>query len=108
VRRDYAAESPDLVAGVLGAFRRSLAHSVAHVDEIARAASRWEPFPTDVLASYFRTLRFEFRPRYRYGLREFARRAACHGLIPCVPRLEFFDCHASVAGLQRDGVSPGL
>jgi hypothetical protein len=42
------------------------------------------------LAAYFRTLRFEFGPRYRHGLREFARRAACHGALPHVPALEFF------------------
>ena len=90
VRRDYAARHPDLVAAVLAAFGRSLRYSQARVEQIAQAASRWEPFPPDLLAAYFRTLRFEFGPRYRQGLREFARRAVCHGALDRLPALEFF------------------
>jgi chorismate dehydratase len=89
VRREYAARAPQLVAEVLAAFRRSLQYSLAHVDEIAQAASRWEPFPPRVLAGYFRTLRFDFGERYRQGLCEFARRAAAHGALARVPALEF-------------------
>ena len=89
VRRDYAAAAPELVAEVLDAFRRSLSFSLGRVDEIAAAASRWEPFPPEMLAAYFRTLRFEFGPRYQTGLLEFARRAAEHGALDRVPALEF-------------------
>jgi chorismate dehydratase len=89
VRREYAARAPLLVAEVLAAFRGSLRFSLRRVDEIARAASRWEPFPAEVLASYFRTLQFGFGERYRQGLREFARRAAAHGAIGHVPELAF-------------------
>ncbi|HET7768666.1 MAG TPA: menaquinone biosynthesis protein [Chloroflexota bacterium] len=88
VRRDYAAQSPELVTEVVDAFRRSLSFSLRRVDEIAAAASRWEPFPPEVLAAYFRTLRFDFGPRYRQGLLEFARRAAAHGALDRVPSLE--------------------
>ena len=89
VRRAYAAQAPELVAEVLGAFRRSLSFSLRRMEEIAAAASRWESFPPEVLSAYFRTLRFEFGPRYRQGLLEFARRAAAHGALDCVPALEF-------------------
>jgi chorismate dehydratase len=90
VRREYAARAPHLVAEVLDAFRRSLAYSLDEVHRIARAAARWESLPADVLEGYFRTLRFEFGPRYRAGLREFARRAVAHGALERVPDLEFF------------------
>jgi chorismate dehydratase len=90
VRRDYAARSPDLVADVLAAFRRSLADSLDEVHHIAQAAARWESLPADVLETYFRTLRFEFGPRYQAGLTEFARRAARRGALARVPSLEFF------------------
>lgn len=90
VRREYAARAPDLVAEVLAAFRRSLRYSLAEVATIARAAARWEALPAGVLETYFRTLRFEFGPRYRAGLTEFARRAVGHGALQRVPRLEFF------------------
>ncbi|MDQ3700860.1 MAG: menaquinone biosynthesis protein, partial [Chloroflexota bacterium] len=50
VRRAYAAAAPSLVEEVLAAFRRSLRWSLSRIDEIAAAASRWEPFPAAVLA----------------------------------------------------------
>ena len=90
VRREYAARAPQLVAEVLDAFRRSLAYSLSEVRHIAGAAARWESLPADVLEGYFRTLRFEFGPRYRAGLLEFARRAVAHGALERVPDLEFF------------------
>ena len=91
VRREYAARAPHLVREVLDAFRRSLAFSLDHVDEIARAASRWERFPPETLAAYFRTLRFEFGERYQDGLRAYAGRAVQHGALQRVPELEFVD-----------------
>lgn len=102
VRRVYAAASPSLVEEVLAAFRRSLRCSLSRIDEIAAAASRWEPFPAAVLADYFRTLRFEFGPRYQEGLREFARRAAALGALPRVPELEFFRPRGALAGIVRE------
>ncbi len=101
VRRDYAKRAPGLVEEVLATFRRSLAYSLAHVEEIAVAASRREAFPAEVLADYFRTLRFEFGQRYRDGLREFARRAAAHGALAAVPRLEFVGTTHPSAGTTR-------
>jgi len=89
VRREYAARAPDLVQEALDAFRRSLAYSLDRVDEIAQAASRWETFPAETLAAYFRTLRFEFGDRYQQGLRVYARRAVRHGALQRVPDLEF-------------------
>jgi chorismate dehydratase len=90
VRREYAARSPELVVGVLEAFRRSLRYSLDAVQDIARDAARWETLPADVLETYFRTLRFHFGPRYQEGLLEFARRAAARGALSTVPSLEFF------------------
>jgi chorismate dehydratase len=89
VQREYAARFPELVAAVLDGFRHSLRYSLDHVDEIAAAAARWEAFPAEVLASYFRTLRFELTDRFRQGLAEFARRAVAHGLLNEAPRFEF-------------------
>ncbi|MGH2351344.1 MAG: menaquinone biosynthetic enzyme MqnA/MqnD family protein [Chloroflexota bacterium] len=90
VRREYAAQAPERVAGVLQAFDRSLHYSLERIDHIASAVARWEPYPAGFLAAYFRTLRFEFGPRFRDGLREFARRAAVHGALEQVPALGFF------------------
>lgn len=89
VRRTYAAAAPDLVAAVYDAFQDSLRYSLDHVDDIAAAAARWEPFPADVLATYFRTLRFEFGEPYQRGLRAFAHRATAHGYLEQTPELEF-------------------
>lgn len=90
VRRDYVVRAPELVSDVGESFRRSLDYSVAHVDEIAAAASRWEPFPAALLADYFQTLQFTFGPRHQIGLLEFARRAVLQGALHHVPDLEFF------------------
>jgi chorismate dehydratase len=89
VRREYADRAPHLVQEVLDAFRRSLAYSLDRVDEIAQAASRWEAFPAETLADYFRTLRFAFGPRYQQGLREYALRARRRGALSHVPELQF-------------------
>ena len=59
---------------------------------IARAISRWEPFSERFLASYFKTLRYEFGEPYQRGLLEYYRMAKDLREIGAVPRLEFFDC----------------
>lgn len=74
-RRSYAAENPGLVKDVHAAFVRSRDDALAHVDEVAEAAARWEIFDAGTLATYFRTLDFSLGPRQVDGLREFARRA---------------------------------
>lgn len=104
--RAYAADAPVMVEEVLASFRRSLRDSLARVDEIALAASRWEPFPAPVLADYFRTLRFEFGPRYQDGLREFARHAAARGALRRVPDLEFFHPRAGAAAPATAAAAP--
>ncbi len=107
VRREYAARAPHVVATVLAALRRSLRYSLGHLAEIACAAARWEPLPAAALERYFRTLRFEFGPRFQEGLLEYARRAARHGALSRVPALEFFASPSPESGLarhnQRDG-----
>jgi chorismate dehydratase len=74
-RRSYAEQHPGLVKDVHRAFVRSRDDAMAHVEEVAATAARWEVFDASTLASYFRTLDFSLGPRQVEGLREFARRA---------------------------------
>jgi chorismate dehydratase len=74
-RRPYAEANPGLVKDVHEAFVRSRDDALAHVDEVAAAASRWEIFDPQTLARYFRTLDFSLGARQVAGVREFARRA---------------------------------
>jgi chorismate dehydratase len=74
-RRSYAAENPGLVKDVHTAFLRSRDDALAHVDEVAATAARWEVFDAGTLATYFRTLDFSLGEPQVAGLREFARRA---------------------------------
>ena len=74
-RRAYAETNPGLVKDVHEAFVRSRDDAMAHVEEVAAAAARWEIFDSAMLATYFRTLDFSLGSRQIAGLREFARRA---------------------------------
>jgi chorismate dehydratase len=74
-RRSYARENPGLVKEVHDAFVRSRDDALAHVDDVAAAAARWEVFDAGTLATYFRALDFSLGERQVAGLREFARRA---------------------------------
>jgi chorismate dehydratase len=74
-RRDYAEANPGLVKDVHAAFIRSRDDALAHIDEVAATASRWEIFDADTLATYFRTLDFSLGARQVEGLVEFGRRA---------------------------------
>lgn len=73
-RRDYAEANPGLVKDVHRAFVTGRDDALAHVDEIAATAARWEVFDQATLATYFRTLDFSLGERQVAGLREFARR----------------------------------
>jgi chorismate dehydratase len=87
-RRDYAERNPGLVKDVHEAFLRSRDDALAHVDEVATAAARWEVFDPTTLATYFRTLDFSLGDRQLDGVIEFARRAHAAGAIehPVTPR----------------------
>jgi chorismate dehydratase len=78
-RRSYASENPGLVKDVHAAFVHSRDEALAHVDDVAAAAARWEIFDGPTLATYFRTLDFSLGPRQIDGLVEFARRATLSG-----------------------------
>src|SRR3954465_2220245 len=80
-RRDYAEQNPGLVKDVHSAFMRSRDDALAHIDEVAATAARWEVFDAQTLATYFRTLDFSLGGRQVAGLQEFARRAG----IPAEP-----------------------
>ena len=81
-RRDYAEANPGLVKDVQNAFIRSRDDAIAHIDEIAAQAARWESFDAGTLANYFRTLDFALGERQLAGLMEFAARAAAAGAVP--------------------------
>jgi len=85
VRRDFAAAHPGLVKEVHEAFLRSRDLCLSELDQVAEAASRWEPFDAATLANYFRALDFSLGQRQVAGLREFARRAAEIGEAPALP-----------------------
>ena len=81
-RRDYAQANPGLVKDVHSAFLRSRDEALAHVDEVAAQAARWEVFDAATLSTYFRTLDFSLGARQVAGLVEFARRGAEAGAVP--------------------------
>jgi chorismate dehydratase len=81
-RRSYAEDNPGLVKEVHEIFVRSRDEALAHVEEVAAAAARWETFDAATLATYFRTLDFSLGTRQVAGLVEFGRRAAAAGAIP--------------------------
>jgi chorismate dehydratase len=85
VRRDFAADHPGMVKDVHDAFLRSRDLCLAELDEVARAAARWEPFDAPTLAGYFRTLDFSLGGRQVAGLCEFAGRAAALHEVPSLP-----------------------
>lgn len=85
VRRDFAVAHPGLVKEVHEAFLRSRDLCLVELDEVARAAARWEPFDAATLASYFRVLDFSLGERQVAGLREFAGRAAAAGAAAPLP-----------------------
>jgi chorismate dehydratase len=90
-RRAYAEANPGLVKEVHTAFVRSRAEALAHVDDVAAQAARWEPFDPATLARYFRTLDFSLGPRQLEGLTEFARRAVLAGALPELTEPTFAD-----------------
>jgi chorismate dehydratase len=79
VRREFAAANPGVVKEVHEAFLASRELCLAELDTVAAAAARWEPFPAEELADYFRALDFSLGARQIAGLREFAARAAAVG-----------------------------
>jgi chorismate dehydratase len=89
-RRTYAEQNPGLVKDVHEAFVRSRDEALAHVDEVAAQAARWEVFDPPTLANYFRTLDFSLGTQQVAGLVEFARRAAEIGAVPPAATPTFF------------------
>ncbi|MDT4937468.1 MAG: chorismate dehydratase [Pseudonocardiales bacterium] len=81
-RREYAESNPGLVKDVHAAFVRSRDDALAHVEDVAAQAARWEVFDAATLATYFRTLDFSLGERQVDGLIEFSRRAASTGALP--------------------------
>jgi chorismate dehydratase len=71
-RRDFATAHPGLVKDVHNAFVQSRDFSLAHVDEVAMSAARWEGFDQATLTNYFRTLDFRLGQRQLDGLQAFS------------------------------------
>ncbi len=90
-RREFAQRHPGLVKDVHTAFLTSRDAALAHVDEVAAQAARWENFDGPTLATYFRTLDFSLGPRQLDGLVEFARRAVAAGAAPAFVTPTFAD-----------------
>jgi chorismate dehydratase len=72
VRRDFAEAHPGLVKDVHNAFIQSRDFSLAHVEEVAAGAARWEGFDQETLTTYFRALDFSLGVRQLAGLQTFA------------------------------------
>jgi chorismate dehydratase len=72
VRRDFAEAHPGLVKDVHNAFIQSRDFSLAHVEEVAASAARWEVFDQETLTTYFRALDFSLGERQLAGLQTFA------------------------------------
>jgi len=81
VRREFALANPGLVKDVHTGFITGRDEALAHVDQVAEQACRWEVFDATTLAHYFRTLDFSLGPRQLEGLLEFGRRAAAVGAV---------------------------
>jgi chorismate dehydratase len=90
-RRAYAEANPGIVKDVHAAFVRGRDEALAHVDEVAAQAARWEPFDSPTLARYFRTLDFSLGPRQMQGLIEFAGRAGAWRAVPALVEPTFAD-----------------
>ena len=90
-RRLFAAENPELVAEVHRAFMKSMEYSIDKVDEIAKAASRWESFDYDFMKAYFGSLRFDLDLAYQQDMLAYATRAYELGFIQEIPKLEFVE-----------------
>jgi chorismate dehydratase len=72
VRREFAEAHPGLVKDVHNAFVQSRDFSLAHVDDVAASAARWEDFDEATLRTYFRKLDFSLGERQLAGLAAFA------------------------------------
>ncbi len=91
VRKEYARENPGIVGEVYRGFLSSMRYSIANAGEIAKDASRWEPFDASFLEGYFLSLKFDFDDNYQADLRFFLEKVKKMGLIAAVPEFEFAD-----------------
>lgn len=90
-RRTFAEANPGMVKDVHSAFIRSRDTALAHVQQVAERAARWEIFDAATLANYFQTLDFSLGERQVLGLVEFSRRAASVGAVSGVVTPTFAD-----------------
>ncbi|SMD05145.1 menaquinone biosynthetic enzyme MqnA/MqnD family protein [Sporomusa malonica] len=90
-RQSFARENPELVREVQHAFEASMSYSMSRIEQVAKAAARWEAFDADFLQAYFTTLQFGFDAEHQKGLKEYYRRAQALGHIDEVPQLTFLE-----------------
>jgi len=90
VRRDYAANYPEIVHKISHAFQHSMEMSKKYIDRIAEDTARWDIFSKDFLKEYFKMLKFEFGAEYQQGFQRYLKEANRLGAIDGVPELEFF------------------
>lgn len=91
VHRDFAVANPELVREIYHAFTKSMDYSLAHVEQVAKEAARWEDFDAAFLRDYFTILEFGFDAGHQQGLLEYYRRAKALGYIEQVPTLDFLE-----------------
>jgi len=84
VRREYAAEHPNLVADTHAALLASRDAAQSQLSHIADRVARWEPFAAHTIAAYFRMLDFDLREQHTAGITEYSRRAAAINAVTTV------------------------
>lgn len=91
INRDFAINRKDLCKYVFNIFKKSMDYSMEHLQEISDYAERWEPFSSNSMMEYFKSLHFGFEEEYQKGLIFFYKKAKEIGELSYVPNLEFFD-----------------
>jgi chorismate dehydratase len=89
-RRDAVAREPDALTPALEALILALDWGQRNIDEVIRRAHAAIPRPDGFYAAYYETLNFSFDELAQSGLSSFFKAAFAAGLLPTVPRLEFF------------------
>jgi chorismate dehydratase len=96
INRDFALNRKELCKYVFDLFKKSMEYSMNHLQEISDYAERWEPFSSNSMMEYFRSLHFGFEREYQEGLIFFYNKAVEIGELSYVPELDFFDTTSSI------------
>jgi chorismate dehydratase len=89
-RRDAVTRQPDALTPALEALMLALDWGKRNADEVIRRAQAAIPRPNGFYAAYYEALNFRFDEPAQAGLSAFFEAAFAAGLLPAMPRLEFF------------------